>query len=100
DLIVLRATFGILVSRDHGATWSWLCEDALGIASTQVEDPSVGLSASNALIAGLRTGLDVSSDTGCNWGYAGGALAEQAIFDVVVRPDHPDVVLTGTSTFE
>ncbi len=39
DLIVLRATFGILVSRDGGTTWTWLCEDALGIARTTVEDP-------------------------------------------------------------
>jgi MYXO-CTERM domain-containing protein len=100
NLIVLRATFGILVSRDDGTTWDWLCEDALGIAPTQVEDPSVGVTASNAIIAGLRGGLDVSPDTGCNWAYTGGPLSQQAIYDVVVRPNQPDAVLAGSSTFE
>jgi hypothetical protein len=100
NLIVLRATFGILVSHDRGSTWRWLCEDALGVASSAVEDPSVGLTATNALVAGLRGGLDVSSDTGCNWAYVGGKLHQEAIFDVVVRRDNADTVLAGASTFE
>jgi hypothetical protein len=32
--IFLRATFGVLVSRDAGATWSWICEQAIGFSGT------------------------------------------------------------------
>jgi photosystem II stability/assembly factor-like uncharacterized protein len=53
-------------------------------------------------IAGADTyaaaGLDVSTDLGCNWSCSGGPLAHQAIADIVVRPDAPDVVLAVTST--
>jgi MYXO-CTERM domain-containing protein len=100
DLIVLRATFGVLVSHDGGSTWTWLCEGALGIAASVVQDPAVALTSTNALVAGLQTGLDVSSDTGCNWSYASGALAQQAVFDVVVRRDDPHVALAGISTLD
>jgi photosystem II stability/assembly factor-like uncharacterized protein len=97
NLIVLRATFGILVSRDGGATWTWLCEDALGIPSSFQEDPAVALTASSALVAGLSQGLHVSPDTGCNWAYAASPLAQQVVSDVVVRRDAPDTVLAGIS---
>ncbi len=60
---------------------------------------SVGLTSANTLLTGLQRGLDVSADTGCNWAYAGGALADQSVFDVVVRRDDPHTALVGISTF-
>ena len=77
NLVVLRTTFGILVSHDGGTTWSWLCEDALGLPSTSNEDPSLGLTQNNTLVAGLSLGVEVSPDTGCNWGYASGGLSQR-----------------------
>ena len=56
DLIVVRATYGLLVSRDNGATWRWLCESALGVPSVSVEDPSVALTANDGLVVGLERG--------------------------------------------
>jgi hypothetical protein len=98
DLIVLRTTYGILPSRDHGATWQFLCEDALGVGPNTLADPSIGLTQDNALLAGVAIGLDVSPDTGCNWNCIGGPLAGQSIVDLAVRPDTPTsaVAITGT----
>jgi hypothetical protein len=98
DFIVLRTTYGILPSRDHGKTWGFLCEDAIGVGPSTLADPSIGLTQNNALLAGVGLGLDVSADTGCNWSCIGGPLAGQSIVDLAVRPDTPTsaVAITGT----
>jgi hypothetical protein len=99
DLIVLRTTYGILPSHDNGSTWGFICEDALGLGPASVEDPSIGLTANNALIAGVSVGLNVSPDIGCNWNCQGGPLGGQAIADVAVRPDTPSSAVAITRSF-
>ncbi|HEV3194140.1 MAG TPA: hypothetical protein VGY54_26730, partial [Polyangiaceae bacterium] len=72
DLIVVRATYGILPSSDHGKSWAFLCEDALGVSPMAIVDPLLELTAGNALVSGVSPqGLDVSLDTGCTWSCAG-----------------------------
>ena len=93
NLVVVRATYGILVSHDHGTSWSWTCEDSLGLPANNVEDPELALTASGALIAGLDepvAALDVSPDTGCNWQCVGGPLQGLTIVDLSVPLDAPD----------
>jgi MYXO-CTERM domain-containing protein len=99
QLVIVRTTFGILRSRDAGATWSWLCEDALGLPPTSNEDPTLALTASDTLVAGLSLGLEVSPDTGCTWNTIGGSLTGQLVKDLVVRPDAPHTILAITSTY-
>jgi photosystem II stability/assembly factor-like uncharacterized protein len=103
NVIVARTTYAVLPSNDNGKTWGYLCEDVLGLPSTtSYEDPELGLTATNALVAGLyspRAGLNVSKDLGCNWSCIGGQLASQQIADTVVRPDAPHEVLALTKTF-
>src|ERR1700704_4495157 len=82
DFLVLRTTFGILFSHDHGRTWDWICEKAVGYGG--VEDPSMGLT-STGVLAGVFGGLAVSPDKGCSWGFA----FTQPVADVVVRYDDP-----------
>src|SRR5579871_264935 len=72
--VVVRTTFGVAFSKDSGSTWSWLCEDTLGLSSTSNEDPYFALTANNTLLAGLSLGLEVSPDTGCSWSTVGGPL--------------------------
>jgi MYXO-CTERM domain-containing protein len=97
NLVVLRATYGILLSRDDGATWTWLCEDALGVLPSTSEDPSLGLTAGDALIAGLYRGLEVSSDTGCDWSFVP-ALVNQHAVDIAVRSASPHAAVALLST--
>jgi photosystem II stability/assembly factor-like uncharacterized protein len=99
NLVVLRTTFGILLSHDAGNTWAWLCEDALGVSSSSTEDPTLALTANGNLVAGFSKGLSVSSDSGCDWTFAGSQLATQYVVDLAVRPDSPDAVLALTSTY-
>jgi MYXO-CTERM domain-containing protein len=99
QLVLERTTFGVLRSYDYGATWSWLCEDALGLPPTSNEDPSLALCKNDTLLAGLSLGLEVSPDTGCSWSTQGGPLAGQLVKDLDVPPNTPDTALAITSTF-
>jgi hypothetical protein len=86
-IIVGRATYAILPSNDNGQTWGYLCEDVLGLLPVGYQDPEIGLTANNSIVAGLYSptvGLDVSGDLGCNWSCVGGPLANQQIADIVV----------------
>jgi hypothetical protein len=88
-VIVARTTYAILPSTDNGATWSYLCEDGLGLPSTTFQDPELGITAGGSLIVGLDSptkGIDFSRDLGCNWSCVGGGLADQRIVDIAVRP--------------
>jgi len=104
DLIVVRATYGLLISRDSGATWRWVCESALGVPSVSVEDPSVALTANDALFVGLAEGLEVSRDSaggahalGCSFACAAGPLAGVSVADLAAVP--PRTVLALSSTY-
>jgi hypothetical protein len=95
--MITRATFGLLVSHDTGATWDWVCEQALGFSSSQ--DPSLGLLRGDAIVVGTYGGLVVSPDTGCGWSFVGGALAGAPVVDIVVRRENPANALALTSRY-
>jgi photosystem II stability/assembly factor-like uncharacterized protein len=65
DVVVVRVTFGLLVTRDRGKSWGWICERAIGFSGP--EDPSYVVTKSGAIVAGLFDGLRVSRDGGCSW---------------------------------
>jgi uncharacterized protein (TIGR03382 family) len=98
NFIVLRATFGIVLSHDAGATWTWLCEEALGLDPAAEEDPSLAVTGSNALVAGLYGGLEVSAEPTCTWSAVPG-LANQHVVDVTVARASPHTVLALASTY-
>ncbi len=96
SFLLLRTTYGFLVSHDGGTTWDWICETAIGYG-TNVEDPPIAITANGTIVAGMQEGLGVSSNLGCDWHFVGGALDKQPIVDVVVRPDAPHTVLVLAS---
>jgi photosystem II stability/assembly factor-like uncharacterized protein len=98
NTIVLRTTFGVIISRDHGTSWDWICERAIGIKSP-TEDPSLGITANNTVIAGTFEGLAVSPDTGCSWSFAANGLENKIVVDTVVRIDAPHVALGLTNKY-
>lgn len=65
DSVMVRVTFGLLVTRDRGRSWGWICERAIGFNGP--EDPSYVVTKSGAIVAGLFDGLRVSRDQGCSW---------------------------------
>jgi photosystem II stability/assembly factor-like uncharacterized protein len=58
----LRTTFGILVSRDAGKRWRWICERALGYDGQW--DPPIAATRDGRLWVGLEGGLTSTRD-GC-----------------------------------
>jgi hypothetical protein len=58
--IVLRTTFGLMVSRDGGASFHWECEEALQY--TGQWDPALALSADGTISAGLIDGVVQTRD--------------------------------------
>jgi MYXO-CTERM domain-containing protein len=95
--LVLRATFGILRSRDQGKSWGWICEGAVGYGG--VEDPMMGITADGSLLAAVFEGLAASRDDGCGWAFAGGLLAGQTPVDLSVRPTDPREVIVLSADF-
>ena len=95
--MVLRTTFGILVTSDKGQNWDWLCELGIGYGGT--EDPSMGITTAETLLAGTFEGLSQSTDKGCSWGFVPGPLTQNVVVDLTVRPDAPSSALTLTNKF-
>jgi hypothetical protein len=95
----VRTTFGVILSKDSGATWDWLCEDAMGITSTNA-DPSLGFTLGGDLLAADEgDGLAQSTDFGCGWNVSPVVDKDHGGFfdDLVVRPSTPHVVLALNS---
>ncbi|HLK36685.1 MAG TPA: hypothetical protein VKU41_08020, partial [Polyangiaceae bacterium] len=100
NFIFFRGTYGMGVSHDNGKSWQFLCEENIGLpADYSPQDPSIALTMS-AVVAGNFapiTGLNVSTDQGCNWSCVQGDLLDQPVADVTVRPDAPHTVLAVVS---
>src|SRR5689334_16048118 len=63
--IFVRSTFGLLVSRDDGCSFRWVCEQAIGYGGQF--DPKYAATADGTIFATTFTGLRVSRDGGCTW---------------------------------
>jgi hypothetical protein len=82
--LVVRATFGLLVSDDAGQTWGWVCEAAPGYQDAT--DPYVLLLGEGRLAVATTTGLVQSTDLGCSWLPAAGLVGSGAVADLVAGP--------------
>jgi hypothetical protein len=85
DHVVLRTTFGLLVTRDRGATWDWLCEAGAGYVD--VEPPMAVLPGGVILLA-VPGGVSRSDATGCDFALAEGIDA--LVYDLARVPSEPD----------
>jgi hypothetical protein len=61
--VVAGLTFGLAISHDGGATWHWMCDDAIGIAGGPY-DPIYRFTPAGTLFATTLNGLAVMRD-GC-----------------------------------
>lgn len=66
DVIVLRTTFGLVMSRDAGATFHWMCEAQIyrPLFLTGEVDPSIAVAADGSVVYGFPQGIHLSPD-GC-----------------------------------
>jgi hypothetical protein len=91
--LYLRATFGVIVSRDGGTTWQWICEQTLGFDGTW--DPPLVVSKDAELFIGLSDGIRTTVD-GCATTKVAG-LDGELITDLTTDPTGSQIVaLTST----
>ncbi len=86
--IVLATNFGLVMSEDDGASWSLVCEPAIGAFVSLYQ-----LGADDTLYADDVTGLLTSSDGGCTWTRAAGGVAGGAVPDAFPDPSDARHVL-------
>src|SRR5262245_4405825 len=92
NVVLLRATFGILISHDAGVNWDWLCESAIPSLPNQ-RDPMLGITSNGTLVATVFPGVDVTPDLGCTWNAGQCPLGPLSVLDLAVRPDAPHSIL-------
>jgi photosystem II stability/assembly factor-like uncharacterized protein len=83
--LVLRATFGLLQSRDAGRSWTWICEAAVGYMG----DPAIAVLGGGNLLAGFFGAVAVSAEQGCSWGNLTLETRYQYAFDTTLDPADP-----------
>jgi photosystem II stability/assembly factor-like uncharacterized protein len=91
DELVLRVTFGLLVSRDAGVAWDWVCEPAIGFDG--IEDPAVAVLNDGVVLAGLFGGLAQSDAGTCSWRFSNTAALDLPVVDLSARRDAPNVAV-------
>lgn len=72
DLLV-ATTFGVLLSKDDGCSFQWLCEQSIGYGGTF--DPKYAIGDDGTIYATTFEGLRVSRDGGCTFTTATEGLA-------------------------
>ena len=100
--IGLATTFGLILSADAGATWSWTCEQAAttSMASMYTVGPparaSGGVGDRFYALSPIQ-GLAFSDDQSCSWTSAAGIAPGAAVSDFFVDPGDPTHVLAVVS---
>jgi photosystem II stability/assembly factor-like uncharacterized protein len=96
-MLVLRTTFGVLLSRDRGQSWDWICEQAIGYPNG--EEAFLGVTGDSTIIGGTFGGLVLSSDHGCSWSGSRDLTSGNPISDLTVSPADPEQVVALSSAF-
>src|SRR5690606_4302370 len=87
ELLVLRATFGVLGARGGGAARDWSWEEASGFSGE--EDPAIALLAGGRLLAGISAGLAQVSGDYCAFQFAALSGTPVELVDLTLRPREP-----------
>jgi hypothetical protein len=86
DHLVLRATFGTLVSADAGASWRWVCEEAVGYVDM---DPAMTVLSGGDLLHGFLGNIVVSREEACSYGPLPFSADGRSFVDVTLDPVDP-----------
>jgi photosystem II stability/assembly factor-like uncharacterized protein len=85
--LVLRATFGTLISSDQGQHWSWICEEAVGYAGQR--DPAITVLADGSLLHAFLGSITRSAAQGCSFAPVPFNPEGRFVVDVTLNPADP-----------
>jgi photosystem II stability/assembly factor-like uncharacterized protein len=88
ERVLLRSTFGVVVTVDGGANWDWICESAAGYLDIE---PPLTVLEGGRVILGLPGGVSRTSDAGCQFSMAEGLDAN--VVDVSRVASEPERVV-------
>lgn len=94
DHILVRTTYGLIVTRDAGANWDWICEGAVGWSGQF--DPPITITSDGTLVAGIYDGLSVGHGDACAWGRVE-ALEGHNVVDVSTERGDPRAAVVVVS---
>lgn len=92
--VAVRTTYGLLVTSDGGASWDWICEQA--VKWTGQYDPSITITADGTILAGIYDHLSVGRGDHCGWSSAAG-LDQKNVVDVSTEKMAPASAIALTS---
>lgn len=98
DLVLMRATFGLVISHDRGKTWDWVCEESIGLTGT--EDPMFAVMPDGTYVGSAFLGLTLSHDKGCSFSFAAGDLAQASFVDLTTRAAEPNRLVAFRSALD
>jgi hypothetical protein len=103
ELVLVRVTFGLLVSHDRGKSFDWVCEPAIGY--TGVEDPMYTVTPSRHFVGSTFDGIAISRDQGCNWSKAKSDNQEEDIAgkvftDLAANPRDGKHIVVFSSSYD
>jgi photosystem II stability/assembly factor-like uncharacterized protein len=86
DVVALRVTFGLVLSRDGGRTWRWMCEEGMfyPFVPAMNFDAPIEVSSRGSTVWGYEVGIR-STDDGCKADDARGA-AMHTFVDLTATP--------------
>ena len=98
-VLLLALTYGLALSRDGGASWTWMCEQQIEGNGGDV-DPSIVVTSDGSIVVMSLTngGVLVSRDNGCSFERAMGELQGHRGVDLTLDPNEPGRVLALMST--
>lgn len=97
NLVLLRVTFGLLVSHDRGKSFDWVCETSIGYSG--VEDPMYAVGPSGRFIATTFQGITGTDDQACNWKMQGDKSMNEVFVDLTQNPNDPKNIIAFSSGY-
>jgi hypothetical protein len=96
DTVLVRTTFGIIVSHDGGRHFNWICELIVGFVNGS--DPGIALFDDGSQAVAGSKGLAITRDNECSYPFVGGDLDKQYVIDVSTEKQDPSRAVAITAT--
>lgn len=95
NALVARTTFGLLVTRDGGAHFNWVCEQLL--LTRMLEDPAILMMGDGSTLVSQFAGQRRGASDDCSWDFVSEELTNRVVIDNVGDPSNPAAAWIVTS---